>query len=91
MPEPVSSSPKFSPRLLIFTASAAAYGLFLLVGRPLLPVAVRADRTAGLLLAIVVGAASASLLKQERHAAWWGFGLTLAVLAVYTGLMRLMH
>lgn len=91
MPDSTPSSSGFSPRLLIVLACIAAYGLFWLVGRPLLPPTVQADRTAGLLLAVVVTAASASLLKHERGAPIWGFGLTLLVLLIYTGLMRMMH
>ena len=88
-----SSTPRSaaSSALLIVLAATAAYGLFWVVGRPVLPVAVQADRTAGLLPTLVVAAASASLLRGRPRAAAWAFGLTLIMLAVFIGLMRLLH
>ncbi len=77
--------------LEIVLAGAAAYGLFLAAGRPLLPAAVQADRTAGLLPAVVVVVASISLLRTRPRAAAWAFGLTLGLLAVFVGMMRLLH
>ena len=72
-------------------AGVAAYGVFLILGRPLLPAAVEPDRTAGLLPAVVMVAASASLLRGRPRAAAWAFGLVLGVLAAFVGLMRLLH
>ena len=91
MPDSVPSRPGAASVLLIVVAGAAAYGLFWVGGRPLLPAMVQADRTAGLLPALVVVAASASLLRHEPYAVAWAFGLTLGVLAVFIGLMHLMH
>ncbi|MBC7446677.1 MAG: hypothetical protein H7330_01285 [Hymenobacteraceae bacterium] len=91
MPDPATPRPAAPPILLIVLAGAAAYGLFWFIGRPLLPPAVRADPTAGLLPVLVVIAASVSLLRHQRRAGVWALGLTLAVLAVFVGLMHLLH
>lgn len=85
-PRPVASSP-----WLIVLAGAAAYGLFRAVGWSLLPPAVRADQTAGLLPALVTIAAAASLLRNQPRGAAWAFGLTLTILSAFAGLMRLLH
>lgn len=79
----------FVRSLLIVAACLAAYALFWLVGRPLLPPRILADRTAGLLPTLVTSAAAASLFRRWSRAPLWGFGATLAVLAVYTVLMVL--
>lgn len=84
-PTPPPSS--FSRGLLVVVACLAAYGLFWIVGRPLLPAKVLADQTAGLLPTLVTAAAGASLFRHWHRAPLWGFGITLAVLAVFTALM----
>lgn len=91
MIDPTTPRTLGSSALLIALAGMAAYGLFWLVGRPLLPAAVQADRTAGLLPAVVVSIAAANLLRRQPRALAWAFGITLGVLAAFTGLMRLLH
>ncbi len=87
LPAPRSAAPIYQ----LILAGAAAYAVFWALGRPLLPPAVQADATAGLLPAIVVTAAATSLLRTQPRAAAWVFGLTLGVLLVFVGLMRLFH
>lgn len=91
MPEPAPPRPAASSPLLLVLAGAAAYAAFWLVGRPLLPPAVRADATAGLLPALVATAACASLLRRQPRAILWTFGAVMGLLLVFTGLMRLFH
>lgn len=89
---PAEPSPRPpAPGWLLALACGAAYGLFWLVGRPLLPARVQADRLAGLLPALVIGAAALSVLRRQPRAALLTFGATLAALLVYVGLMRIIY
>ncbi len=94
-PAPASPSPSGGPspfveRLLLLLACAAAFGLYALLGRSLLPPRVRADATAGLLPALVIAVASVSVLQGFRRSWLLAFGATAGFLALYVGLMRLL-
>ena len=91
IPPPAPPPAPRTPTWQLVLAGGVAYALFWFIGRPLLPATVAADPTAGLLPTLVVVAASASLLRGAPHATVWVLGLTLAVLAVFSGLMHLLH
>lgn len=88
-PPPGGPSPVVE-RLLLLLACAAAFGLYALLGRSLLPPRVRADATAGLLPAVVIALASVSVLRGLRRSWLLAFGATAGFLALYVGLMRLL-
>ena len=90
MSESPPAPPSFTRSLLIIGACLAAYGLFWLLGRPLLPPRALVDRTAGLLPTLVVAVASVSLLRHQRRGPWLAFGIAAGVLLVYAVLLRIL-